>query len=636
MLELYTKINTLPKRIAKNLIGILENGVEEKYLEGLSKSLQSSKNEKVYFLVFSILVEMFEDYDGEEFMKFISTIRAISMCKSPIKLTEHELKDYLNSVGTMQQYFSNDMTIEFLKEYHIDYEFAIENINFGHLYKNQSTDSVGIFFSKNYYKDIPIKCTHCGFEENSFTLRKDKIKPKNFDNTLYDMYIIWRMIGLENLDLEVGSNDTHLLYGSFKCTKCKKLISPIKANSYHFLSQHDYQPLTLEQIKKIENLLLGKFDLQQENFAQRLTLYGEYVANLYWDNFGYNCLEPYPVLLKISSTLQQVLGDELIRITAKTAAKVLSKYRGKDKALQAEVCFGTGMALGGISEKSLDEITNCVKFLEKSTKLYKAEFGEESFPVYLSKINYLVEKANLTLEDNDIDNMLEYYKFLETVQNFDKSSLAEIGHKVSQCIAVKDPVLAVKLEENFYKLLCDLIGENRVELTDNKIDLAILYSNAGEYNKALKLLDNCLKVLTKELGGKKVLTTILNGDLDRLKSQPSPKLIEFIAQTNGLMATVLIMMMNYKKAIDLNKDSLKLYELLPISYINDISAKQMGLAMCYLKLNDKQQALKYIKMVIKTYKDILKSNDFEDYLEETKQQLANANKLFKEIKLMKN
>lgn len=636
MLELYTKINSLPKKIANNLLGLLEDSDEqEKYLEGLNKSLQASKNEKIYYIVFPILVQLLEDLYDNIFAKFISNVRAVSMCKSPIKLTEQELKNYLDAVFKMTQYYSNDINLEFVKDFGLDLPTAINNLNIGFLYLNNSTDSLGIFYSQNYYEPIPVKCMYCGHEVQKFNLIKEKIKPTDFTHSLYNRYIMWRIIGLENLELENVANDMHLLYGTFRCKKCKKKISPIKANSYHYLSQHDYQPLTLEQIKKIHKLLLSNFDLAQENFYKKLVVYGEYISNLYWDNLGYDCMEPYPMLQKIATTLLPVLGEEFLRITIETSTMVINKYKGKDTILQAGVCFSTGRALGEIYEKTLDESITCVNLLEMSKELYLKELGESSTSYLEAKLEYLVEKAKYTETEEDINNLLNYFDSIKTVSGFKQSSIDETGHRIAEIIGIENPKLAVELESNYYKSSCRLAGEDNVALTDNRIDLALLYIKNNELEKALELLEKNLKILTTELGGQKVLTAVLNNNVDKLKEKPNNLIIEFIAKTMVYLGNIYIEK-NLKKSIKINENAIKLYQFLPISYVDEICNAQMVISLCYTHLDDKSQALKYIKIVIKTYKDILRNNEFEEHLDVIREQLSIANNLFKVIKMIQD
>lgn len=345
----------------------------DKYLPELLEYVNKIEDNKICYTILPELVNYYIENNNKQLLSIIAKLKSKAMLSNPNNINIKILMQYLESVLTIVCEFSNQLTPEDLEENNIDISTAYRNICYGHFFATHSTDAIGYYNTITFNKPIPTKCCNCGDEVLDFEVTEDNITPINqisFD--AYNSDVIWRMEGLQNLDLMGISDEMYLLYGSYICNKCNKENTVIKAHANYFLTQNKYTKLTKTEIEELDTKINNN-QITTNNYSwnnEFLVFTGEYIANLYWDSFGNNCLYPYIRLLGNSIKAYEQYGGEYIKMIVASADNAITNNNCDDNKLLGDIYYMMNKALDIIDYSTDEEKQLSKEYKQKSDNYY--------------------------------------------------------------------------------------------------------------------------------------------------------------------------------------------------------------------------------------------------------------------------
>lgn len=576
----------------------------------------------ICYSIFPVLVEIFEDNDNAKLLSLIAKVKAKAMMCKPTDIEIYELLFYLDSLMKISYKFATKKTPTNDEEL----STAYKNLCYWNFFSTHSTDAIGFYKSPQFNKPIPVKCKYCSNEVLDFEVKEDNITPINelsFD--AYNSQIINRIESLQNLDLMGIADETYILYGSYKCDNCSKENIVIKAHSNYFLSQENYTQLTHEEIQKLDESLNNviEYNYSNELYSDLLIFSGEYIANLYWDTFGIDCLYPYVRLLNNSIIAYKEFGYEYIKMIVNSSKNAIKKYSGDDIKLLGDIYCEMGKSLGILETITNEEKINAHNFLQKGYEYYLKVFGKDNLQTFYAKVDadYMLAK----IDNNNINPLIDNYEFMKNHKEFNTKELLSYGSYIIPLIQEKNIDFAIKLQEDYINDL----NEKNINFYHQNNKLSKLYIKACDYPKALELLNFSLNNCVNELG-KKIYNDILN-DLEIDKNTIDSLKLKRIAQTLEIFGYYYSNTSDYDNSIKHYKNSIKFYNLYQdienCEYLIESAEIYVELGKVFILNNNQNLANTSFETAIDIYNTCIEITDDPDEFYQVQELLSSVNNL---------
>ena len=232
----------------------------------------------------------------------------------------------------------------------------------------------------------------------------------------------------------------------------------------------------------------------------------------------------------------------------------------------------------------------------------------------------------------DIKDKLHYYestiKVLDILKSKNETIAAFLGNLGNIYYHLGEYEKALPLFKNFLKIREEVLGKNHPNTAASYNNLAVLYESMGEYEKALPLSKNSLKISEEVLGKNHSNTAASYNNLagfyrsmeEYEKALPlyknSLKIREEVlgknhpstASSYNNLAGLYRSMGEYEKALPLYKDSLKIYEKVLGKNHPDTATSYNNLAIFYFNTKGYKRAYDYIRKAVNVWEKVLPTN----------------------------
>lgn len=650
-IKLYYNIETANGRPLKELASLLKKMEKsenpDEYLNELIPMIMGTEEAKLTAMIFPYITDMAINGGNLVLTQFLAEAK-LRMMRFDLNILSDEVLDgYLTAIHNLQ------LSLACIVE---DADWQ-DNFKTAYLYISLMIHSFSedvIAFGENYFFDnaFHVKCPHCGNDLHSLYIAPDAgsqrsnvvpadMEGKKWDGLYFDDILTAFSCCFENSGEKYITKLLPYLYGTYKCTKCKKesiVMDAVKA--YLFEKAAPWKP-EKEYMMRIEDMIARAIKKADQRKAWFLAKYG---VSLYKSLYGENNLDGHILALETGCQITTVFGFRFAQNIARKALEA-AEEPGQPEDKAARIYHLAGVAYSNDYSKAANDLEAAFLYFEKAQKLYAKLYGEESEQAARAKIanaRVAAEYGDETEDDNNMQPLLDELLSLQNKEGDNEDDIANLHHLIAEQYFDRGEYdKAIEHDLLHLSYICKEYGEDSDIAADYTREIGEFYQEAGDIDQALAYYEKAMDINIREMGKKYLLPPLLRNAVHSALKIFNAAAGDVELSDRALSASESFVDMGnlemergrYKKALKAYQKAWELRDWVTFVEFVESGDIMVKIGEAYEALNDLDHGLESYSRALFIYNRRIMANEYPGEVEECQEStsmLINKMKIFTE------
>ncbi len=361
-----------------DVLAKMDGNIKKKqYIEELVQKMREYGDMTIYIKVFPALCKLALQNLDIGFLEFVTNVKYITDISDLNRISDDEIKLYLDALFDITGSFSSKTTAEDIKEMGLSDVDGFTMANSAHILGTFTTDALAYYQYRVFDKAFHVTCKHCQNDIHSLVLGDDDIIPlQGIKGSPANSRIIWRLNAMKNMCFEREEAIVWHLYGKYKCAVCGGENTPIEAAGKYIVESMGERKLSEALLLRLKDILVDKTIYDIPYWYDKVVFKADFVAALYRDFYGVDDIRYFEFMLKNAVKIHTFYGEKYVRYISNCAIEALENSTADDLT-KASVYFSLGHALGSHYSISDEQRREAMHYYELAENIYLKANGKD-------------------------------------------------------------------------------------------------------------------------------------------------------------------------------------------------------------------------------------------------------------------